>query len=142
MFRIFLQAHWKIRLNIFKLWMDITSQQRKGQVHNVLLSPYICDRLFSLMHLRNTFYKGFYTACFGDKEKNAVTLPHSAHQKNIFFGKINSYLEKLPPRKKIALELLHQKLGHISTRSLMAGDTANVLKDIELFLHIMSDFFN
>ena len=35
-------------------------------------------------------------------------------------------------RKKIASELLHQILGHISTRSLIAGDTANVWEDVEL----------
>ena len=40
--------------------------------------------------------------------------------------------KKLPSRKKIALELLHQRLGHRSTRSLLAGDTDNVRKYIEL----------
>ena len=39
---------------------------------------------------------------------------------------------KLPARKKIALELLHQRLGHISTRSLLAGDNENVWEDVEL----------
>ena len=34
--------------------------------------------------------------------------------------------KKLPSREKIALELLHQKLGHRSTISLLAGDTANL----------------
>ena len=29
-------------------------------------------------------------------------------------------------------ELLHQRLGHRSTRSLLAGDTANVWEDVEL----------
>ena len=38
---------------------------------------------------------------------------------------------KLPARKKIALELLHQILGHRSTRSLLAGDNANVSEDVE-----------
>ena len=37
-----------------------------------------------------------------------------------------------PKRQKIALELIHQRLGHRSTRSLMAGDTANVWEDAEL----------
>ena len=37
-----------------------------------------------------------------------------------------------PKRKKIALELMHHRLGHRSTRSLMAGDTANVWEDAEL----------
>ena len=40
--------------------------------------------------------------------------------------------KKLTARKKIALELLHQRLGHISTRSLLAGDTANFWEDIDL----------
>ena len=38
----------------------------------------------------------------------------------------------MPARKEIALELLHQILGHRSTRSLLAGDTANVWEDVEL----------
>ena len=41
---------------------------------------------------------------------------------------------KLPARKKIALELLHQRLGHRSTRSLLAGDTANVWEYVELII--------
>ena len=39
--------------------------------------------------------------------------------------------KKLAPRKKVALGLLYHILGHISTRSLMDGDTENVWKDIE-----------
>ena len=38
----------------------------------------------------------------------------------------------LPARNKIALELLHQRLRHRSTRSLLAGNTANVCEDVEL----------
>ena len=38
---------------------------------------------------------------------------------------------KYPARKKIGLELLHQRLGNRSTRSLLAGDTANVWEDVE-----------
>ena len=37
-----------------------------------------------------------------------------------------------PARKKIDLELLHQILGHRSTRSLLSGDTANVWENVEL----------
>ena len=46
---------------------------------------------------------------FGEKEKNAVTLPHSAQRKYAFLGKIKeiSKTQKLPARKKIALVLLH-----------------------------------
>ena len=46
-----------------------------------------------------------------------------------------SKARKLPARKKIALELLHQRLGHRSTISLLVGDTANVWEDIELIIH-------
>ena len=42
---------------------------------------------------------------------------------------------KFSARKKIALELLHQRLGHISTRSLLAGDTDNVWEDVELRIY-------
>ena len=37
--------------------------------------------------------------------------------------------------KKIALEFLHQRLGHRSTISLLAGDTANVWEDVELRIY-------
>ena len=69
---------------------------------------------------------------FGEKENNTVTLPHIAQRNNAFLGEIKemSKTKKLPSRKKIALELLHQKLGHRSTRSLLAGGTANVWEDI------------
>ena len=64
---------------------------------------------------------------FKAKEKNEVTLPHSAQRKHEFLGEIKelSKTKKLPARKKIDLEFLHQRLGHRSTRSLLAGDTAN-----------------
>ena len=37
---------------------------------------------------------------------------------------------KFPARKKIALELLHKRLGHRSTRALLAGNTAHVWEDV------------
>ena len=40
--------------------------------------------------------------------------------------------KKLPSIKKIALELLHHRLGHRSTTSLLARYTANVWEDKEL----------
>ena len=43
-----------------------------------------------------------------------------------------SKTKKLPSRKKIGLELLHERLGHRSTRSLLDGDTANAWEYIEL----------
>ena len=60
-------------------------------LHNVLLAPDICDRLFSIIALINLghtclFHKGFCMVYFGAKEKNAVTLPHSAQRKHAFWG--------------------------------------------------------
>ena len=83
------------------------------------------------------FNKGFCTVNFGTKEKNAVTLPHSTQRKHAFLGKIKemSKENKLPGRYKFALELLHQRLGHRSTRSLLAGDTDNVWEDVELRIY-------
>ena len=77
---------------------------------------------------------GFCTVYFGAKEDNAVTLPQGAHRKHAFTGKIQdvSKKNKYPARKKIDLELLHQRSGHRSTRSLLDGDNANVWEDVEL----------
>ena len=57
--------------------------------------------------------------------------------KNAFLGKIKemSKKKKLPARKKLDLELSHKRLGHRSTGSLLAGDTANVWEDIELIIY-------
>ena len=44
--------------------------------------------------------------------------------------------KKNPKRKKIALELMHQRLGHRYTRSLIVGDTAIVWKDAELIIYL------
>ena len=97
-------------------------------LYNVLLAPELCDRLFSIITLMNAvhtclFHKGFCAVYFGAKEDNAVTLPHSAVRKHAFMGKSMESLKKNPKRKKIALELMHQRLGHRSTRLLIAGDT-------------------
>ena len=108
-------------------------------LHNVLLAPYLCDRLFSIITLMNSghnclFHKGFCTLYFGAKENNAVTLPHSAQRKHAFLRKIKemSKKKKIPARKRIDLELLHQRLCHRSTISLLAEDTVNVWEDVEL----------
>ena len=109
-------------------------------LYNLLLAPDLCDRLFSIIRLMNAghtclFNKGCCTVYFGADKKNAVTLPHSAQRKHAFAGKIKniSKKNKFPARKKIALELLHHRLGHRSTRLLLAGDTADVWEYIELF---------
>ena len=71
---------------------------------------------------------------FRTEKDNAVTLPHSAQRKHAFIEKIKDISKKkpFPARKKIALELLHQRLGHRSTRSLLSGYTANLWGDAEL----------
>ena len=76
------------------------------------------------------FHKGFCTVYIGAEKKNALKLPHSAQRKHTFLGKIMEKKKQLPARKKIALELLHQRLGHRSTRSLFAGDTESVWEDM------------
>ena len=80
------------------------------------------------------FLKGFCTVYFWEKEKNSASLPHRAQSKHIYFGKIKemSKTKKLPSRRKIALELLHHRLGHRSTIALLAGDNVNFWEDIEL----------
>ena len=47
-----------------------------------------------------------------------------------------SKTKKLQPRKIFDLELLHQRLGHRYTRSLLAWDTANAWEDIELRIYL------
>ena len=108
-------------------------------LYNVLLAPDLCNRLFSIITLMNVghtciFRKGFCTVYFGAEKDNALTLLHSAQRKHAFTEKIKDMSNKnqLPARKKITLYLLHQRLGHRSTRSLLAGDTANVWEDVEL----------
>ena len=97
------------------------SRQKKGQVgikmrndngdpfiatlHNVLLSPELCDRLFSIITLINSghtciFHKGFCTVYFGAKDNNAVTFPHSAQRKHAFLGKISENSKKKITSKK------------------------------------------
>ena len=70
---------------------------------------------------------------FGAKEDNTVTLAHSLARKHAFMVKSMESSKKNakinPKRKKSALELMHQILWQRSTRSLMAGDTANVWED-------------
>ena len=69
---------------------------------------------------------------FRAKEDNAVTLPQSAVRKHAFSGKNHGEVKEKSSKKEIALELLHQKLGHRSTRSLIADDTAIIWEYVEL----------
>ena len=57
--------------------------------HNILLAPDLRGRLFSIITLINLvkiclLYKGFSKVYYREKEKNAVTLPHSAQRKHTF----------------------------------------------------------
>ena len=56
------------------------------------------------------------------------------HSGNIYFGggKANININENRTYKEFFLGLLHHRLGHRSINSLMAGDTENVWKDIEL----------
>ena len=82
-------------------------------------------------------YKECCTVYLGEKEINAVTLPNSAQRKHAFLGEIKEIpkTKKFPSGKTIALELLHQRLGHRFTRYFLAGDTANVWEDIDLRIY-------
>ena len=58
-------------------------------LYNVLLTPDLCERIFSIITIMNAghtciFHKVFCTVYFGAKEDNAVTLPHSALNKHVF----------------------------------------------------------
>ena len=109
---------------------------------NILLAPDLCDRLFSIITLMNVghtcfFHKVFCTVYFRAEKDNTVTLPHTAQRKHAFEGEFKemSKTKKSPDMKRIALELLHQRLVHRSTRSLLAGYTANVWEDIEIRIY-------
>ena len=126
-----------VRIQVF----DDNGKTFVTTLYNVLLAPDLCDRLFSIITLMNAghtclFHKWFCTVYFGTKEDNALTLPHSAVRKHAFMVKSMESSKKNPKRnpkrKKIALELLHQRLGHRPTRSLLVGDTANVWEYVEL----------
>ena len=115
---------------------DDNREKFVATLYNVLLAPDLCDRLFSIIELMNArhtclFHKKNCMVYFGSKEDNSATLPHSAVRKHAFPEK-NGEVKENPSRKKFALELLHQRLGHRSTRSFIAGDTANVWEDVDL----------
>ena len=71
---------------------------------------------------------------FINRNKNEVTLPHISQNKHAFLVKTKEkdMSKKLAPKKKVTVEFLHHRLGHKSTRSLIAGDTFNSWQDIEI----------
>ena len=77
-------------------------------LHNVLLAPDLCDKLFSIITLMNSgytclFHKGFFTVYLGANKNNALTLPHSAQRKNAFLGKIKEKSKKKNYQQEIKL---------------------------------------
>ena len=58
--------------------------------HNVLLSPDLCDRLFSIITLiilvNTCLLCWFFIVYLRAKEKNALALPNSAQMKHAFLG--------------------------------------------------------
>ena len=120
---------------------DDNGKKLIATLYNVLLAPDLCNRLFPIIMLMNAghtclFHKGFCTVYFGAEKYNAVTLPLSSQRKHAFTGKIKYFSKKnkSPARKKIALELLHKRLGHRSNRSLLSVDTDNVWEDVDLII--------
>ena len=57
------------------------------------------------------------------------------HKGNMLLREKLRICQKNPARKKIAFEFLHQRLGHRSTRSFLAGDTDNFWEDEELRIY-------
>ena len=85
---------------------DDNGKKFAAALYNVLLAPDLCDRLFSIITLMNAghmclFHKGFCTVCFGEKEDNTVTLPHSAVRKHDFSGKIIEKSRKIQQERKL-----------------------------------------
>ena len=85
---------------------DNNGKKFVATLYNVLLAPDLCDRLFSIITLMNAghtclFHKGFCTVYFGEKEDNAVTLPHSAQRKRAFTGKIQDVSKKTQQERKL-----------------------------------------
>ena len=74
-------------------------------LHNVILAPDLCDRLFSIVALINSehtclFHKGFCKVYFGTEKKNAVKLPYSAQRQHAFLGRIKDMSKKKITSKK------------------------------------------
>ena len=105
-----------------KMWDD-NGNTFIAILHNVLLAPDLCNKLSSIIRLFNSvntclFYKSFCTLYFINKKKNAVTVTYSAQKKHAFWVKTKemSKSNKIAPVNKLALETLHHRLGHISTK--------------------------
>ena len=108
-------------------------------LYKVTFAPDLCNSLFSIITLINLgytclFHKGFCTVFFRNIEQNVVTMPHSEQKKHYFLVKTKekSKSQKQIPKNKFSLELLNKRIGHRSTRSLLAGYTANFWQEIKI----------
>ena len=93
---------WQARIKM----CDYNGDTFLATLHNILLAPELCDRLFSVVTLMNSghtclFHKGFCKVYLGAKEKNSFTLTHSAQRKYAFLGEIKkmSKTKQLPSRR-------------------------------------------
>ena len=67
-----------------------------------------------------------------------MKLPYRAQRKLAFFVKMKekSKSQKQIPKRKVSFELLNQRLGYISTRSLLDGYTEKFWKDIDIRVYL------
>ena len=115
-------------------------------LYNISSDTEFCNWSFFHYHVNElktqlTFYKGFCTVFFSANEQKAVTWTHTTQQKHAILVKTKkkSRSEKEIPKRKVSLKWLHQRLGDMFTRSLLAVDTANFWQDI--YLRVYSDPF-
>ena len=118
---------------------DDNSKPFIDMVYSVLSAPHLCDRIFPIFRLTNfrhicLFDEGVFMVFFIDNERNTVTLPHRSQLKHSFLDEMkeNPKPQKQIPNKKVSFEWLYQRLGHRSTRSLLAWDNEIVWQKIEL----------
>ena len=77
----------KVQVGI-KMW-DNHGDPSITTLHNVLLAPYLCNIITVINSIHTSlFHKGFFILYFGGREKNTVTLPHSAQRNHAFWGEI------------------------------------------------------
>ena len=78
--------------------------------------------LFLALHLTKNYQYPHPTQCIEEK---------------ITFGENKGYIKnkEITIQKENCFRIFHQRLGHISTISLLAGDTANVWEDIQLMIY-------
>ena len=84
------------------------------------------------------YLKRVFVRCTLETKGEMRLLYHIVHRGNMhYWGGIKkiSKSKKIASRKKVALEILHHRLGHRSTISLMGGDNVNFWSHIELGIY-------